>query len=108
MVTRMLQWKHTEPRAELYFAADNVLYRIVQAACFAEDLELIKQGQPVKPGSKVYQLAPFLDEHGVLRAGGRLQHSELAYGAKHPVLSGKHHLTECCWRKRMSKGCTKV
>ena len=107
-MTQMLQWKHTEPRAELYFAADNVLYCIVQAECFAKDLELIKQGQPVKPGSKVYQLASFLDEHGVLRAGGRLQHSELAYEAKHPVLLGKHHLTECCWRKRMSKGCTKV
>ena len=108
MVTRMLQWKHTEPRAELYFAADNVLYRIVQAACFAEDLELIKQGQPVKPGSKVYQLAPFLDEHGVLRAGGRLQHSELAYGAKHPVLLGKHHLTDLLLEKmhveRMHQG----
>ena len=62
----------------------------------------------MKPGSKVYQLAPFLDEHGVLRAGGRLQHSELSYGAKHPVLLGKHHLTELLLEKmhveRMHQG----
>ena len=47
-----------------YFAAENVLYCIVQAKCFAKDLELMKQGQPLKAGSKVYHLAPFLDEHG--------------------------------------------
>ena len=108
MLTRMLQWKHTGPRGELYFEGDNVLYCIVQAECFAEDFELIKQRQPVKPGSKVYQLASFLDEHGVLRAGGRLQHSELAYGDKHPVLLGKHHLTELLLEKmyveRMHQG----
>ena len=62
----------------------------------------------MKLGSKVYQLAPFLDEHGVLRAGGRLHHSELAYGAKHPVLFSKHHLTELLLEKthveRMHQG----
>ena len=34
MVTRMVQWMHTEPRAELYFAVDNVLHCIVQAELF--------------------------------------------------------------------------
>ena len=40
------------------------------------------------------KLAPFIDQHGVLRVGGRLQESGLPYSKRHPVILPKQcHLS---------------
>lgn len=44
--------------------------------------------------SKLISLAPFLDEHGVMRVGGRLDNANLPYQHRHPaILAGNDHLT---------------
>ena len=41
------------------------------------------------------QLDPFLDEHGLLRVGGRLQRAGLSYGQTHPlIIPRRHQLTD--------------
>ena len=37
------------------------------------------------------QLGLFKDQKGIWRCGGRIQHAELPYSAKHPVLIAKEH-----------------
>lgn len=46
------------------------------------------------------QLRPFLDPFGVIRVGGRLRHSNLTYGCKHPMLLAKQsHLSMLICRR---------
>lgn len=46
------------------------------------------------------RLAPFIDDGGVIRVGGRLRHSSLSYNSKHPVLIAKHsHLAMLICRR---------
>ena len=40
----------------------------------------------MKKKSDLYRLDPFLDEHGILREGGRIREASLAYEVKHPVI----------------------
>ena len=44
--------------------------------------------------SKLYKFNPFLDEHGLIRGGGRLQYSQLVFGTCHQIILGRHRLTE--------------
>ena len=37
------------------------------------------------------QLDLYTDENGLLRCGGRLQHVNIPFGAKHPILLPEHH-----------------
>ena len=37
------------------------------------------------------QLDLYPDESGLLRCGGRLQHANILFGAKHPILLPEHH-----------------
>ncbi|XP_071634306.1 uncharacterized protein [Temnothorax longispinosus] len=69
------------------------LIKLVQQDSFEEEIDRLghRKGLP-KPFLK---LAPFLDPTGLLRVGGRLIHSGLAYETKHPILlPNKHRLTD--------------
>ncbi|XP_077276985.1 uncharacterized protein LOC143905440 [Temnothorax americanus] len=69
------------------------LIKLVQLDSFEEEIDRLghRKGLP-KPFLK---LAPFLDPTGLLRVGGRLIHSGLAYETKHPILlPNKHRLTD--------------
>lgn len=45
--------------------------------------------------NKILSLNPFLDSNGIFRVAGRLEHSNLNYDQKHPViLPHKHRLTD--------------
>lgn len=44
--------------------------------------------------SKITNLDPFIDEHGLLRVGGRLRNARLPADERHPVIiPGKHHIS---------------
>ena len=47
--------------------------------------------EPTAKDSAIRRLCPILDDEGLLRVGGRLQQSGLAFGVKHPVLLPKKH-----------------
>ena len=69
------------------------LVKYCQRSAFSSEIHCIESNKPLpKPFRK---LSPFLASDGVLRVGGRLQHSELPYEAKHPaILPSNHRLSE--------------
>ena len=63
--------------------------------------------------SSINKLDPFIDEHGILRVGGRLKHADLSDEVKHPVILPKgSHVTSLIIRyhhentKHQGKGIT--
>ncbi|XP_033229062.1 uncharacterized protein LOC117180681 [Belonocnema kinseyi] len=84
---------------------------MVQKERFSKEIDILKpilktssNETPVsllkKIGKPLSKLSPFLDEHGLLRVGGRLKKSDLAYDTKHPLLlSSQHHLTDIIIRE---------
>ncbi|XP_075990311.1 uncharacterized protein LOC142985958 [Anticarsia gemmatalis] len=57
---------------------------------FNEEIESIKRKKRVKKTSKIKSLDPYLDEHGVLRVGGRLRNADLTENSKHPIILGRN------------------
>lgn len=64
--------------------AEMYLIRYVQNAHFANDISALKLNKSVT--NKIAKLNPFIDSNNILRVGGRLRHSQLDYGQKHPIL----------------------
>ena len=71
------------------WAAEEEIFKTVQANAFSKDLAELQAGKSVRPSSKLYKLDPFLKD-GLLRVGGRLKNAEIAYNAAHPVILPSH------------------
>ena len=68
------------------------LVKVVQGVSFENDILHLQKQKRVSV--ELRKLAPFIDSHGLLRVGGRLENSHLSYEAKHPaLLPGRHRLT---------------
>lgn len=75
--------------------ASEVLVILVQRISFAEEYKLLEMDKSLQPSSKLIALDPFIDNHGIIRVGGRLKHSHLSFTQKHPaVLPEKHPFTQ--------------
>ncbi|XP_066590517.1 uncharacterized protein [Prorops nasuta] len=68
--------------------------KIIQAAAFLNDILTLQGKKSVPSSSRLLSLAPFLDAQGILRVGGRLQHSFLSDNQKHPIILPTNYLTE--------------
>ncbi|XP_066585463.1 uncharacterized protein [Prorops nasuta] len=68
--------------------------KIIQAAAFLTDILTLQGKKSIPSNSRLLSLAPFLDVQGVLRVGGRLQHSFLSDNQKHPIILPTNYLTE--------------
>lgn len=82
--------------------ARNFILRYVQKQGFNFELHLLKKKKSICHGqsSRILSLAPFLDEDGLIRVGGRLQKSKLNFDEKHPILLPKDHkITESIIRE---------
>ncbi|XP_036145895.1 uncharacterized protein LOC118646638 [Monomorium pharaonis] len=66
--------------------ANQLLVRETQTICFAKELADLKANKPISSSSKLLSLSPFIDETGLIRVGGRLQHSIASFRKKHPIL----------------------
>ena len=53
------------------------------------EISILEKRQELPPTSKLRQLQVFLDNNGLLRIGGRLEHSDLDYNQKYPILLDK-------------------
>ena len=74
--------------------ASTALVKCAQSDSFSLELNSFKCEGIVARSSPLYKLSPFVDDHGVLRVGGRMQKSDLTDHAKYPiVLHHKHRLT---------------
>ncbi|KRY47805.1 hypothetical protein T03_15691 [Trichinella britovi] len=78
---------------ELHKAEEMWVRRTQEEEVQAEIQALVRHGR-VAEHSRISQLDHYLDERGVLRAGGRLVNSDLPAPMQHPaVLPGNHELT---------------
>ena len=73
-------------RSTDYEKAILFLCKYVQAKHFEEEILALQKSRPISAKSKLCALAPFLDESGVVRVGGRLSHSDFDYDTKHPII----------------------
>lgn len=58
---------------------------IAQKCHYGQELRACKNKVELLPNSPLRHFAPFLDDNGLLRVGGRLQNSEAAYDQKHQI-----------------------
>lgn len=67
----------------------------MQSKEFKKEINQLKNHGELMKTSTLLGHTPFLDEDGILRAGGRLNASNLSYDAKHQILLPySHHLTK--------------
>ncbi|KYN05838.1 hypothetical protein ALC62_03227 [Cyphomyrmex costatus] len=81
------------PCAEEIGNAEMLVLKLLQAIRFSDEIKQLNMG--VLKKSKFISLNPFLDEHGLIRVGGRLRKSALSFDQKHPILlPNRHRLTD--------------
>ena len=69
----------------------TILIKLAQNEHFSVEIKALKENRQLPTNSKLIRLSPFLDSKGILRVGGRLEHSQLSYTEKHPVLLHSTH-----------------
>ena len=76
------------------------LIRLVQREEFGAELKALERRETLGSSSALCRLSPILDQHGLLRVGGRLQNAFLTEDEKHPIiLPGKNIVTRLIIRK---------
>ncbi|XP_067952075.1 uncharacterized protein [Watersipora subatra] len=84
---RKVIYKEAEPN---YETAKHAILRIIQHDYFSDEIADLNKYKSVKKSSSLMKLAPFVDENGLLRIGGRLQESStLSFHEKHPTIIPK-------------------
>lgn len=68
-----------------------LLIKNLQLVHFAAEYKALKANKNISPSSKLYSLGPIIDSSGLIRVGGRLQHSCLDFDAQHPIILPKGH-----------------
>ncbi|XP_049886494.1 uncharacterized protein LOC126380970 [Pectinophora gossypiella] len=81
--------------------AERLLLKYAQAASFNREIIAIQKGKPLDRSSKLLTLSPVMDEHGLLRVGGRIDAAaDVKPETKHPlILDGRHHVTRLLVRR---------
>lgn len=92
--------RRSNPRRSAFLSRDELEAArirwiwIVQRREFSEDVRLLEQSQPLPVRSPLIRLRPTLDDNGLLRVGGRLQHAVLPFAERHPLILQKdNHLS---------------
>ena len=60
--------------------------RNAQAESFPQEVTALISKQHVSSKSKLVSLSLFLDEHGIIRAGSRIQSAEIPFCTRHPIV----------------------
>ena len=75
--------------------AESYIFFVCQRDCFLSEINIILSKGHLPKGNCLLPLSPFIDSEGVLRVGGRQEHSTLPYSRMHPIiLHGSHHVTK--------------
>jgi len=71
-----------------------IIVQRTQQHYFSDLIKMLKNQSVISPPS-LAQLAPYVDEKGIIRVGGRLRFSDASHDAKHPILLPRSsHLTD--------------
>ena len=74
--------------------AEILAAKCAQRKSLPEDYEALLKNSPLPPRSKLLAFAPYLDENGLLRVGGRLRKAPLPEETRHPaILDPKSDIT---------------
>ncbi|XP_025996386.2 uncharacterized protein LOC113005268 [Solenopsis invicta] len=74
--------------------AEIRIVKNLQAVRFPDEIKKLRDKTPFGKIT-IANLNPFLDEHGLIRVGGRLQMSTITFAQKHPILlPNRHWLTD--------------
>lgn len=82
--------KNTELTAEELKQAERMWIKAFQEQTFPDELQYLK-GSKKSPKQIVTQLSLYLDEHGIIRCEGRIQHSSHQDVTKQPILLPSRH-----------------
>ncbi|XP_071642930.1 uncharacterized protein [Temnothorax longispinosus] len=86
------RWRHSVARTTLTLQPDEIdealflWLRVVQGLHYAAEVTAVAFNRTAPLRSSLVHLNPFLDDHGVLRAGGRLKHAPLPHDEKHSMI----------------------
>ncbi|XP_076396344.1 uncharacterized protein LOC143265864 [Megachile rotundata] len=69
---------------------ERKVIHIIQREHYRDEIERLSKSNRVKD-NRLAALDPFLDEHGLLRVGGRLLNAKIPADQKHPILLPSHH-----------------
>ena len=75
-------------------AAEMTIVRLIQQNYFPTELKTLTKSPEAGTIPKNSSLAPlsaFVDQHGIIRVGGRLENSDLSYDQKHPIILPSYH-----------------
>lgn len=73
--------------------AERLIIHTVQQQCFSQEISAVRKDQSLSKNSPILRLNPFIDNEGILRVGGRLQHSMLQRNESNPIIiPNKHHI----------------
>ncbi|ODM86734.1 hypothetical protein Ocin01_19948 [Orchesella cincta] len=67
-------------------AALHFWIKFIQSRAFPDDKKQLLLTSEVSSSSKLIQLSPFIDHHGLIRVVGRLQNSKFRTPQKHPII----------------------
>ena len=84
-----IQFKGYLRKCEIDHAMKSLI-KIAQRESFSQEIHDLEKKNP-QVAKSLATLNPFIDEHGLLRVGGRLQLSYLDYAKKHPILLAPKH-----------------
>ena len=70
--------------------AEQLVIRSVQSEVYQEEMFSLQQSKQVSKKSSLLKLNPVIDEHGLLRIGGRLSRAQIPTNEKHPVIIPKN------------------
>ena len=86
--------------------AEKLMIMEAQRERFGEEYGCLQRSKPIRISSKIISLVPQLDEDGLLRANGRLQHADyLPYDVKYPIILPRdHYITKLIVRQYHEDG----
>ena len=64
----------------------TVILRLLQKHYLSEEVNQLSAGVPLAKSSPLSKLDPFIDDHGVLRVGGRISDSLHSFAVRHPAV----------------------
>ncbi|XP_049294153.1 uncharacterized protein LOC125769462 [Anopheles funestus] len=70
--------------------AQDIIVQLIQRETLADEIQRVESNEACK---RIYALHPII-VNGVLRVGGRLQHSDLPLSNKHQILLPRHPVTD--------------
>ncbi|XP_044778770.1 uncharacterized protein LOC120285216 [Drosophila simulans] len=77
----------SRPTSEEIREAERTLTSIAQRRAYGQELQHLTEKRPLPVSSPLVNLFPFIDQHGLLRACGRLTASKtLQYDERHPII----------------------